>query len=383
MFNLLITGGQTMSHRTKTTLGDQISESTLGALAGVKEQLEAQTATDGEAELDEVCRPEEFANMELGKDEYTLNDLMNIDATKIPFLVEGLIPKNNLTVLAGPSDVGKSTLYTQLVAGIISGESTFLWRKLHTNKRNVLVVSTEDDEVVFSIRIKRQLEGEVPSQKQGNRLRFWPRGHNIVDRLESFLNNRRVDLVVIDSLSDVFKGDMNSGNATREFLGKLSGLAKKHRTSVLVVHHARKTDSEAAPNKDKLLGSVGIEGLARSVLFMTRTGNDPTKRALHVVKGNYVEDQFKTRSDVLLFEKETLTFTKIEDTDRRWTTSQGISKPGVKIDDEKVALARRLRGDGKTLEEIGSICGKDKSSISRWLNPKGHKFIVDESFVVP
>jgi len=371
---------------TGTTIGDIIPDETAKALAGLKDQVKQEELQKEIGEQDTngddiTTSLEDLTNMELGKTEYTLNDLFKINVEKIPFLLEGLIPKNNLTVLAGPSDVGKSTWYTQLVSRIVTGETSFLWRKLNTTNRNVLIVSTEDDEVVFSIRVKRQLSGEVPTERQGNRLRFWPDGHDLIKRLESFLNHRKVDLIVIDALSDVFKADLHSGNATRDFLGKLSRLAKIHRTSVLVVHHARKTDTDNNPHKDKLLGSVGIEGIARSVLFMSRIKNDPIRRGLHVVKGNYVDDLSKTRSDVLLFEKESLTFVKIDDTDRKWVTSTKDSKPGAKRDPKKVELAWKLRDERKTMEQIAEICGVNKSTVCRWLRPAHVKFIVDESIV--
>jgi hypothetical protein len=116
---------------------------------------------------------------------------------------------------------------------------------------------------------------------------------------------------------------------------------------------------------------------------MSRVKNDPMKRGLHVVKGNYVDDQAKSRSDVLLFDKETLTFTKIEDIDRKWVTKENVSKPGKKRDPEKVKLAWKLRDEGKTMEDIAKICDVNKSSISRWLQPARVKFTVDESIVVP
>jgi len=371
-----------------TTIGDNIPDETAKALAGLKGQIQQEEfqkeIREQDTNEDDITTPsEDLTNIELGKDEYTLNELFKIKTEKIPFLLEGLIPKNNLTVLAGPSDVGKSTLYTQLVTRIVTGETTFLWKKLNPANRNVLIVSTEDDEVVFSIRVKRQLSGEVPTNEQGKRLRFWPDGHDVIRRLESFLSIRKVDLIVIDALSDVFKADLNSGNATRNFLGSLSRMAKKHRMSVLVVHHARKTDTDNSPHKDKLLGSVGIEGIARSVLFMSRIKNDPLKRGLHIVKGNYVDDQVKSRSDVLLFDKDTLTFSKIDDTDRKWITNMKETKPGVKRDREKVMLAWKLRNDGKTMDEIAKICDVNKSTVSRWLKPARVVFTVDESFVVP
>jgi archaellum biogenesis ATPase FlaH len=371
---------------TKNQIGEMIPQNVSDSLQNMKEGLKVETRPkDDQGIYDTTLVSEtpnvEFNNIELGKEEYTLNDLFKIKLEKIPFLVEDLIPKNNLTILAGPSDVGKSTFYTQLVAELVTGGNTFLWKKLNPNNRRALVVSTEDCEVAFSSRIKCQLQGEVPTEKQGNRLRLWTDGNNLIPRLTNYLDQRNTDLIVIDALSDVFKGDMNSGNATRDFLDKLSNLAKRHRTSILVVHHARKTDKDKNPHKDKLLGSVGIEGKARSVLFMSRIQNDPMKRGLHIVKGNYVNDELKSRADVLLFEKDNWTFVKIDDSQNELLVNK--VKPGVKKDPEKVELARRLRTEGQTLAEIAKIIGTDKSTISRWLKKPRIKFIVDESFVVP
>lgn len=378
-----------MNSHSGTTLGDQISESTYYALEKMKEQME--TPGSSLSKIDEVenidieneLSEEDVMDLLLGRDSYTLNDLLKINYDKIPFLVEGLIPKNNLSMLVGSSDMGKSTLYTQLVKDLISGEEKFLWREINPKYRRALVISTEDDEIVFSIRIKRQLMGIAPSEEVGNRLTLWPSGRNLIDRLNTFLSANKVDLIVIDAFMDVFHGDMNSGNDTRAYLDQLSELAKKHRTAILIVHHLRKTDKDAVPDKEKVLGSVGIEGKVRSVIFLSRIKNDPDGRGLHIVKGNYIEDGLKTRSDVLLFEKDSLTFTKIDDTERRWVSGVEESKPGVKRDPELVARALALKDEGKTLEEIGKEIGRNKSSVSRMLKRKPIKFMVDKSIVVP
>ena len=86
------------------------------------------------------------------KDEWTLEELLHLNITEIPFLVEKLIPKDTLVVLAGQSEIGKSTLYTQLAIAIVRGDNEFLECKLNAIHKRVLVIRTEDGPIPLSFR---------------------------------------------------------------------------------------------------------------------------------------------------------------------------------------------------------------------------------------
>lgn len=331
---------------------------------------------------DQIQQPTSFG-IELGKGEYTMNDLFKIDIDKIPFLVEDFIPDNNLTILAGASDVGKSTFYTQLITRITTDKDDFLGLEIKPTSRNVLLVSTEDDEVALSIRIKRQLEGVVPTIEQGSRLMIWTSGQDLIPRLTKYLSTSKVDLIVIDALGDVFAGGMNQLNDVRRFLDQLTDHCKTHQTAVLIVHHTRKADRGKTPHKDMLLGSTGTEGKARSVLHISRVSGSPNERGLHILKANYLDDDKKSKVTLLGFNKENLTFQNKGPKEGRWKSDEDELKPGLKKNMEKIEQARNLKEEGKSYSEIGKALGVNKSTVSRWLKRKNIVFLVDESFEVP
>jgi len=56
----------------------------------------------------------------------TWNELVEIDATEVPMLLNGLLPNNEIAILAGTSGLGKSTIARQLACAI-AREMTRSW----------------------------------------------------------------------------------------------------------------------------------------------------------------------------------------------------------------------------------------------------------------
>jgi RecA-family ATPase len=237
---------------------------------------------------------------------YTEDELILLADTELLDLWENLIPKEELTVLGGDSDVGKSLLYMQLCHAIIDGKKEFLGLPLNPRYNATLIINSEDSPRSVGKRLKKQLSGRSLPLNPLHRIYLLSTSKSTPEKIESFLKKHPVDLVVIDALGDVFEGDLNSSISTRTFLDKFMEIAQKNGCAILFVHHTSKGPESRSVNKDNMLGSVGIHGKARSVLMMSKSRSDSNIKFLRIVKGNNVSEEAKNKNIVLEFDPNTL-----------------------------------------------------------------------------
>jgi hypothetical protein len=320
-------------------------------------------------EIDQLETP-----FDASKDEYTLEELLDLNITEIPFLVEKLIPKETLVVLAGQSEIGKSTLYTQLAMAIVRGDDEFLGCKINAREKKVLIISTEDGPLALSFRTNKQiLLANVPVEKRKN-LRVIFNFENLEERIKKQLDKNLVGLIVLDAFGDVFYGDMNASNSVRRFLNNYLDIIRKYGCSIMFVHHVCKGNRKQKLEKDQLLGSTGIEGKMRNVLMLSVVNG---QHQLNIVKGNYVRREDKMNPIYLEFDEKTLTFSKTdtpatpeeptESTPASGKGSRRESKPRRKRDEQKWAEAVKLYKEGVPQVEISKRLGVDKSTICKWI----------------
>jgi len=327
-------------------------------------------------------------SIDMFKEEWTLDELLDLNLTEIPYLVENLIPCDSLVILAGASDVGKSTLYTQLCIAIVKGEKEFLGFKLNPLRRRVLIVSTEDGPIPFAFRTRKQTSDEKLTDNSGRNMKVFFTYDNLEKRICNYLENNLIDLVVIDAFSDVYQGDINASNAVRQFLNRFTEIIQKYRCSVLFVHHVCKVKKKGQSEKDQLLGSTGIVGKVRSVMMLSINNH---QHQLSLVKGNYLSNVDKEKTTYLSFNPSTLTFSTISDYQVVEETEQGYqasgsfssrkSRPGRQKDMTLYNQAIKLYKDDIPQVEIAKIVHRDKSTVCKWLKQFKNRIPYDFSKV--
>jgi predicted ATP-dependent serine protease len=110
-------------------------------------------------------------------------------------------------------------------------------------------------------------------------------GWELVDRT---VCQRRVDLLVVDSLTGFSVGNENLAEDVSEVLLQLSELARKRGIPVLVIHHLRKHSGSDGRevNLDRVRGSTAITQFCRSVLAVERPDSTQATLRLHQIKNN-------------------------------------------------------------------------------------------------
>jgi hypothetical protein len=281
-------------------------------------------------------------------------DLLARDVTATPTLYDPILPLGVVGVLAGESDANKSMLLRQLAICTATGRD-FLGYEYTGKRQSAIYVATEDDENSTAFFLKRNNETFNDPPQEWRNLRFLFGADDVQRRLEEILSAHPADLVIIDSLPDVFDGkDTNNMAQMRAFLKPFTKLAREHQCLVLFLHHVGKGRENQAPNKNLLNGSQAIEAAARCVFLLLKDKAEDNLRHLCVVKHNYLPAEYKKESQVLTVDPRTFTF-----------ASTGMHTPLGMVNDE-TSVNKKTMSDYGTDNELKAVFAQITSpSISR------------------
>ena len=143
--------------------------------------------------------------------------LIKLENNEIEYLVDKLIPRGTLCALVGESDTGKSSLLRQLAVSITYGDDEFLGFKLNESCRNVIYVSTEDGSNATSSWLKKYFGSEESSDENLSKLQFTFSTDKTLENLRKVVEEKCIDLIIVDSYADLFVGSMNNSNEVRAF----------------------------------------------------------------------------------------------------------------------------------------------------------------------
>lgn len=212
---------------------------------------------------------------------------------EVKYLWNRRIPIGKLTVLAGPSGIGKSFISLALAANMTAGMPL-----LDHGTRvdgEVLFCSYEDD-VEDSIGPRADLLGVDMDRchfitgvdTEHGRRQFGPQDvPRIIDYLKAC---PEINLVVIDPLGS-FLGSGTDGNSeteARAVLGTLVDAAAATETAILMVAHFNKGSDSPDP-LHRIAGSQGITALPRSVLVVEWGGEDKERFVKHIKSSTCAE----------------------------------------------------------------------------------------------
>jgi hypothetical protein len=235
--------------------------------------------------------------------------LLAREITTPPTLYSPILPLVGVGVLAGESDANKSMFLRQLAICTATGRD-FLGFRYNGTKKYVLFVSTEDDANSTAFFLQRNHLQFPDSGEEWQNMRFFFDSEMNAERLGNIIEKHPADLVIIDSLPDVFDGkDTNNMAQMRDFLRPYTKLASEHQCLVLFLHHVGKGKENLAPSKNLLNGSQSLEGAARVVMLLLKDKSADNLRHLCIVKHNYLAPEYKRESIVLNVDPHTFTFT--------------------------------------------------------------------------
>lgn len=220
---------------------------------------------------------------------FNAKELQGREFDEVRFVIPELVPEG-VTLLSGSPKVGKSWMALGMCIGVATGGS-FLERVC--NRGRVLYLALEDNPRRIQSRLQMCMGGEeFPANLDFDCSwdRF-PLGLKALDRL---LSTTHYELIVIDTLEMV--RPPRRANPYEDDYRAIAGMrevAYKHRCSIVVVHHNRKTQTDMSGEMmdpiERVSGTMGLTGAVDAIHVLSRI-RGATMGELHIT-GKDVEEQ--------------------------------------------------------------------------------------------
>ena len=217
-----------------------------------------------------------------------LVSLDTIEEKEIDWLIEGWIPREAVTILGAEGGVGKTSLWSHIVAKISAGKTTML-DEGYTERppSKVLYFSSEDSADTV---IKKKIRSEGGNMQNIATLDISHPLFNSISFenggiLEALIDRYHPVLCVFDPVQQFIpdRVKMAERNAMRRCLAPLKRLAEVYHTTFIIICHANKRDG--ASGRKRLADSSDLWDFARSVIMLGKTEDET--RYLSQEKNNY------------------------------------------------------------------------------------------------
>ena len=186
---------------------------------------------------------------------WSLSEVFNLQSEGLQWVIPELLPCGETVILSACPKAGKSLLAVDLAFCTATGEEKFLGQNIKMGK--VLLVSV--DESLNSTRSKLLKRGF--RLQDNDNIKVLPQWDiTQTAKLETFLEDYRPDVVIIDSLKRICKGSTISENSAEfsDNIYALKELFTRYGAAGVLIHHSNKNAD--ALGVDRLRGSSAIAG---------------------------------------------------------------------------------------------------------------------------
>lgn len=228
--------------------------------------------------------------------------------SRLKYLIEGMLPANQVHLLGGPSGGGKTTLAFQMLSAMSKGEP-FLGR--WTTPVKVAYVSGDRPaESVLETQDRCEVSFPIFSAVDENLV-----GEDLLSKIFPRLSavcGGRPDLIYIDGFTAFVPGGfLNNYAIVAKWLASLQRYARKMKVTIIGACHTTKTKEEEkfTNARQRIAGSVAWAGFSETVLIIEPLDDekDKAKRILHILPRNHQEEtmflKFNSEGQLVLPEK--------------------------------------------------------------------------------
>ena len=314
---------------------------------------------------------EEFRRLERPQS-FNVIPLSMVEPKAISWLWPGRIPRGMLTLLIGNPSIGKSFLSIALASRLSRGLPLPDSRE---NPKCATLFILGEDPLGEAVRPRADANDADASkifvlQETGFSLKDVAKLRLIHEQ------NKDLGLIVIDPLSGFLpaKTKFFEDPSVRQALMPIVSFAEESGVAVLAIAHFRKAEAEAAIYR--VAGSIGLAGIARSILTIMRYEADKERRALCSLKSNYSKRPdgviFRIQDDLKIIFEEVLVKADVEEALSSREQRDEVAEGSFAEDWLRNELINGPRG----LDEIVKLADKIKISRSALYRTKDKLKIV-------
>ena len=208
---------------------------------------------------------------------FTPDCLENVPIQNVSWLVDGLLPMGEVSLLGADGGTGKGIWQAQLIAYVTAGRTSGFFPQPPEKTGSVLIFSGEDDPgKVLKARLMAAGADMSRVMVQTSDAYFSRTGNPLCIPDKSFakyIESAAPALVLIDPLQSFLPAgvEMASRNQMRSALLPLKALCARHGCAALISMHTNKRANVSG--RARLADSSDIWDIARSVLMMGRDKN--------------------------------------------------------------------------------------------------------------
>lgn len=232
-------------------------------------------------EINDIVNKVNSLKLEKVNSNKVFKTLDEYEEREIEWLYYPYIPLGAITILAGDPGCGKSYLSVAF-ASIISNGNKFPFESEDTPQKEPALVVMQNGEDGIEDSIKPRLTKAGANQEnvgviveETELLTF-----SDLDKIERTLEYKRPKLVIFDPVQR-YMGNVNLNSLTEvtNTLKGLNKLAQKYNCAILLVMHLNKGQNKGIY---RLNGTVGLPGIARSVLMVQELQDTDDKALIHI-----------------------------------------------------------------------------------------------------
>ena len=225
----------------------------------------------------------------------------DVEIKEPEWLIPGYIPKYGITTIAGEGGVGKTSIWCAIVAGITSGNQSFMNgnRIPFKNKPGKVVVFSAEDSWNYVLKQRLINNGANmdliyyigPEDDRFTDLNF--NG----DLLKGIVEYNKPELMIYDPVQAFVPENLRMGdrNAMRKCFSPLIGFGETYKTTSIIIAHANKQSN--VWGRKRIADSSDIWDASRSVLM---TGIASDNSGIHYL--SHEKSNWGKLQDTVLFE---------------------------------------------------------------------------------
>ncbi len=210
-------------------------------------------------------------------------------------VIEDILPRGEVSILAGSSGCGKSTLLMQCLAAFQAGEDKFLGHTLDLDIKWGYLANDhawkmyEDTARRCHLRINDIPHISVMDDDTIDLEIFKQDSLRLLEQQLLRLKDEGAEAVVVDTLVSWFGGDIRNYNGPAYALLRLGRFCRKHSLTLLGTHHATKARSDFTYKRpqDRISGSAALLGFSSTQLCLIPPDENGTASYhFHIVAHN-------------------------------------------------------------------------------------------------